>query len=169
MAMTAIKRSLYRKLLVTRGLYTISRMLQWDLRGPADYSGYCYSLNHFFTKAPRKSTSWRIDFDALENAMFLQAKEPLMAVIATTRAPAPSLNIFKVSVVVAGDAYLGDPQLALMVNGQQVGTATVTASHSSGQWQTLTFSVLMPASMQTIGISFLNHAYGGAPPPPPEL
>src|SRR5260221_8738058 len=102
-------------------------------------------------------------FDTLEIAMFLQAKEPLMAVIATTRAPAPVLNMLKVSVVVAGDAYLGDPELALMVNGQQVGTATVTASHSSGQWQTLTFSVLMPASMQTIGISFLNDAYGGAP------
>ncbi len=88
-----------------------------------------------------------------------------MAVIATTRAPAPVLNMLKVSVVVAGDAYLGDPELALMVNGQQVGTATVTASHSSGQWQTLTFSVLMPASMQTIGISFLNDAYGGSPMP----
>src|SRR5260221_1094421 len=102
-------------------------------------------------------------FDTLEIAMFLQAKDPLMAVIATTRAPAPLLKMLKVSVVVAGDAYLGDAQLALMVNGQQVGTATVTASHSSGQWQTLTFSVLMPASMQTIGISFLNDAYRGFP------
>src|SRR5260221_12793351 len=37
-------------------------------------------------------------------------------------------------------------------------------SHSSGQWQTLTFSVAMPASMQTIGISFLNDAYGGSSP-----
>src|SRR5260221_11833714 len=106
-------------------------------------------------------------FDTLEIAMFLQAKDPLMAVIATTRAPAPLLKMLKVSVVVAGDAYLGDAQLALMVNGQQAGTATVTASHSSGQWQTLTFSVAMPASMQTIGISFLNDAYGGCPPPPP--
>src|SRR5437773_11523010 len=72
-------------------------------------------------------------------------------------------NMMTVTVVVSGDAYLGNPQLALMVNGQQVGTATVTASHSSGQWQTLTFSVAMPANFQTIGISFLNDAYGGSP------
>src|SRR6266851_4307657 len=77
--------------------------------------------------------------------------------------PAPAPKMMTVSVVVAGDAYLGNPQMALVVNGQQVGTATVTASHGSGQWQTLTFSVAMPASMQTIGISFLNDAYGGGP------
>src|SRR6266436_5528893 len=77
--------------------------------------------------------------------------------------PAPAPKMMTVTVVVSGDAYLGSPQLALMVNGQQVGTATVTASHSSGQWQTLTFSVAMPASFQTIGISFLNDAYGGSP------
>jgi hypothetical protein len=80
-------------------------------------------------------------FDTLEIAMFLQAKEPLMAVIAPQQTPVSVLNMLNVSVVVAGDAYLGDPELALMVNGQRAGTATVTASHSSGQWQTLTFSV----------------------------
>src|SRR6266446_5254018 len=77
--------------------------------------------------------------------------------------PAPAPKMMTVTVVVSGDAYLGSPQLALMVNGQQVGTATVTASHSSGQWQTLTFSVAMPATFQTIGVSFLNDAYGGSP------
>src|SRR6266849_2017288 len=77
--------------------------------------------------------------------------------------PAPAPKMLNVSVVVAGDAYLGNPQMALVVNGQQVGTATVTASHSSGQWQTLTFSVAMPATFQTIGVSFLNDAYGGSP------
>jgi len=38
----------------------------------------------------------------------------------------------------------------------------VTAVHSSGQWQTLSFSAAMPADLQTIGVSFLNDAYGGA-------
>jgi hypothetical protein len=62
MAMTAIKRSLYRKRSATRGIYTISRMLRRDLRGPADYSGYRYLLNHFFTKVSRKSTYWCMAF-----------------------------------------------------------------------------------------------------------
>src|SRR5258708_4697960 len=53
--------------------------------------------------------------------------------------------------------------MALMVNGQQVGTADVSASHGSGQWQTVTFSVAAPANLQTIGVSFLNDAYGGGP------
>src|SRR5260370_33279518 len=30
-----------------------------------------------------------------------------------------------------------------------------------GQWKTLTFSVAAPADLQTIGINFLNDAYGG--------
>src|SRR5439155_1983871 len=62
----------------------------------------------------------------------------------------------------SGDAYLGDPQMALMVNGQQVGTADVSASYSNGQWQTVTFNVAAPTNLQTIGISFLNDAYGGS-------
>ncbi len=78
----------------------------------------------------------------------------------TIAGTAPLPNMLNISVVVAGDAYLGSPQMALVVNGQQIGTATVTASHSSGQWQTLTFSAAMPANFQTIGVSFLNDAYG---------
>ena len=86
-----------------------------------------------------------------------------MAVNATQQTPAPVSKMLNVSVVVAGDAYLGNPQMALMVNGQQVGTADVSASHGSGQWQTVTFSVAAPANLQTIGVSFLNDAYGGGP------
>src|SRR5713101_971138 len=77
-----------------------------------------------------------------------------MAVTTTQR-------MLTISAIVSGDAYLGDPQMALMINGQQVGTADVTASHGNGQWQTLTFNVAAPADLQTIGINFLNDAYGG--------
>src|SRR6266852_4071046 len=76
-------------------------------------------------------------------------------------ATATTQRMLTVSAIVSGDAYLGDPQMALMINGQQVGTADVSASHGSGQWQTLTFNVAAPADLQTIGINFLNDAYGG--------
>src|SRR5260221_9962663 len=59
-------------------------------------------------------------------------------------------------------SYLGDPQMALVVNGQQVGTADVSASHGSGQWQTVTFSVAAPTDLATIGITFLDDACGGS-------
>ncbi len=57
-------------------------------------------------------------------------------------------QMLTVTAIVSGDAYLGDPQMALMVNGQQVGTADVSASYSNGQWQTVTFNVAAPTNLQ---------------------
>src|SRR6266852_9282809 len=76
-------------------------------------------------------------------------------------ATATTQRMLTVSAIVSGDAYLGDPQMALMVIGKLVGTADVSASFSNGQWQTVTFNVAAPTNLQPIGIGFLNDAYGG--------
>jgi hypothetical protein len=68
----------------------------------------------------------------------------------------------EITLHVSGDSWKGAPQLALLVDGHQVGTAQVTALHSAGQWQDITFSgnygTLGPNQVQ---VQFTNDASGG--------
>ncbi len=62
------------------------------------------------------------------------------------------------------DAWQGDAQFTVSVDGQQVGGAnSVTASHSAGQSETFTFQGNFGSGSHTVGISFINDAYGGSP------
>lgn len=63
---------------------------------------------------------------------------------------------FKVIIVASEDAFEGDAQIGLDVNGTQVDQATVTASHTSGERQILTFDIPNPGAFRSIGVSFLN-------------
>jgi hypothetical protein len=66
---------------------------------------------------------------------------------------------------VSEDAYQGDAQFLVFVDGvQQGGTQTATASHSAGQVQDITFTGDYGAQGPgTVDIQFLNDAYGGSP------
>ena len=57
---------------------------------------------------------------------------------ASTSGAVPAGN--PLTLQVSGDNYDGDPQIEVLVDGAQVGSSiyTVTADHSSGQWQTIT-------------------------------
>jgi beta-glucanase (GH16 family) len=60
------------------------------------------------------------------------------------------------------DAYQGDAQVLISIDGQTIGgTQTVTASHAAGQSQDFAIADNWGASAHTIGIQFLNDAYGG--------
>jgi hypothetical protein len=65
-----------------------------------------------------------------------------------------------VSVVASADNYNGNPIMGLLVNGSQVSSSTVTAVHSSNQWQTFTYTVKLSGSLQNVGVSFTNDASG---------
>jgi aryl-phospho-beta-D-glucosidase BglC (GH1 family) len=60
---------------------------------------------------------------------------------------------------VSADSYLGDPEFALKVDGKVIGTATVSASHASGEWQEIEFRA--PADPSKIEVVYLNDKYGG--------
>ena len=65
---------------------------------------------------------------------------------------------------VAEDAYKGDAQFTVVVDGHQVGgTQTATASHAQGQWQDITltgdFGAQGPNQVQ---VHFINDTYGGS-------
>ena len=59
------------------------------------------------------------------------------------------------------DAYLGDAQFNVYVDGKQVGsTLTTTALHNAGQSQTFNLAGSWGAGGHTVGVVFLNDAYG---------
>ncbi len=61
------------------------------------------------------------------------------------------------------DAYLGDAQFTVSVDGQQLGAAqSVTVLHSSGLSQYFTFTGGFAAGPHTVAITFLNDSYGGS-------
>ena len=64
---------------------------------------------------------------------------------------------------VSEDAYLGDAQFTVSVDGHQIGgTLTALASHSAGQTQTFNVLGTFAAGSHTATVNFLNDAYGGS-------
>jgi len=60
------------------------------------------------------------------------------------------------------DAYLGDAQFTVSVDGkQQGGTFTTTASHAAGASQAFTFKGDWAIGTHSVTVSFLNDAWGG--------
>ncbi|MBX6370082.1 MAG: type I secretion C-terminal target domain-containing protein, partial [Rhodospirillales bacterium] len=77
-------------------------------------------------------------------------------------APVPGgNNVLKLRV--AEDAYQGDAQFKVLVDGKQFGgVQTVTARHGAGQWQELTLTGDIGAGSHKIEIVYLNDLYGGS-------
>ena len=68
------------------------------------------------------------------------------------------------TVGVSEDAYLGDAQFTVSVDGKQVGgTMTTTALHGAGQNQNVTLTGSWGPGTHNVGVTFLNDAYGGSP------
>ena len=61
------------------------------------------------------------------------------------------------------DAYLGDAQFTVAVDGKTLGAAQpVTALHAKGAVQSFAFNQIMTAGTHDVAVSFLNDAYGGS-------
>ena len=64
----------------------------------------------------------------------------------------------------AEDAYQGDAQFTVAIDGKQVGgTQTVTASNAKGATQAFSFAGALGTGSHDVAVSFLNDAYGGSP------
>lgn len=69
-----------------------------------------------------------------------------------------------ITLVMSEDAYQGDAEFTVSINGQQFGGVfTTTAQNSLGQQQEFIFNGTFNAGTNTVGVSFLNDAYGGSP------
>jgi endoglucanase len=68
-----------------------------------------------------------------------------------------------ITVQVSEDAYLGDAQFIVTVDGKQVGGVnTATTMHNSGNSQTINIADSLAPGAHTVGLTFLNDAYGGS-------
>jgi hypothetical protein len=77
--------------------------------------------------------------------------------VAATTGPAD-----EVSVQLSEDAYQGNAQFVLLVDGKAVTTPQgVVALHSAGAWIDLTFAGTLGTGSHTIGVEFTNAASGG--------
>ncbi len=89
------------------------------------------------------------------------AVTPGQSSIVTTAAGPP---VTSVTVNLSEDYYLTNAQCTVTVDGQQVGgVQTISAIHSQGHYDALTFRGQFGIGTQTIGVTFLNDAYGGSP------
>jgi hypothetical protein len=67
------------------------------------------------------------------------------------------------TVRVSEDAFNGDAQFTVVVDGAQFGgTQTVTASHAAGQWQDIAIAGTLSSGPHTIAVNFINDAWGGS-------
>ena len=71
-------------------------------------------------------------------------------------APAPRDLL---QVWVSEDAYAGNAQFLVTVDGKQVGTGAATVSHAAGQWQEVDFFGSFGTGPHQVGVTFLNDAY----------
>ncbi len=69
-----------------------------------------------------------------------------------------------ITLLISEDAYQGDAQFTVAIDGQQVGGVfTTTAQNSLGQQQQFVFNGTFNPGTNDISVSFLNDAYGGSP------
>jgi hypothetical protein len=76
----------------------------------------------------------------------------------------PTTTAHTLTLRVSEDAYQGDAQFVVKVEGQQVGgILTASALHSSGDSNVFSLTGNWASGQQTLGIQFLNDAWGGTP------
>ena len=74
-----------------------------------------------------------------------------------------SSNLDTLVLTLSEDAYKGDAQFTVTVDGTPVGSVqTVTASHKAGSQQSFTFGGSWGAGPHKVAVKYLNDAYGGS-------
>ena len=80
----------------------------------------------------------------------------------TGGSPTIGSGLDKLVLAISEDAYGGNAQYTVSVDGRQVGgTLTADASHAAGAADTVTIYGDWGAGAHTVGVDFLNDAYGG--------
>ncbi len=121
----------------------------WDLKAhDADWTFTGAGANR-----PLEAAAWAKAFGAQATT--------LPAAVPTTVAPGergPDV----ITLSVSEDAWQGDAQFTVRVDGKQVGgTMTATASHALGQTQATSLTGSFGVGSHDVAVTFLNDAYGG--------
>jgi len=79
-----------------------------------------------------------------------------------TSTPSSTVSPDQLVLALSEDAYQGDAQFIVKVDGTQLGDPqSVTASHAAGQTQNFTFSGNWGAGPHNVEVDFINDAYAG--------
>ncbi len=74
----------------------------------------------------------------------------------------PALSASRLVLSLSEDAWQGDAQFTISIDGQQVGgVRTATASHAAGQSQAFAIDTTLSAGTHQVGVAFVNDAWGG--------
>ena len=91
---------------------------------------------------------------------------PTAGTTTTTSAPTAATvgsGADKLALKISEDAYQGDAQYTVSVDGQQIGgTLTAHSSHAAGQDDLLTVLGNWGSGSHAVSVNFLNDAYGGS-------
>ena len=113
----------------------------------------------------------RRDGDMGRRAALMSTGPKSFSVTDTTAIPATTASVVTTGsgsdtlvLNMSEDAYLGDAQFTVAVDGKQLaGTFTTTVSHASGGSQRFTFMGDWGVGPHSVTVKFLNDAYGGTP------
>jgi len=119
------------------------------VRGPATVSG-----TTMLTSEPALVTS----------SPWMTAPAASLALLTPTPAlvSVPALSASRLVLSLSEDAWQGDAQFTISIDGQQVGgVRTATASHAAGQSQAFAIDTTLSAGTHQVGVTFANDAWGG--------
>ncbi|MDQ2762575.1 MAG: hypothetical protein M3Y22_03515 [Pseudomonadota bacterium] len=95
-------------------------------------------------------------------AQWLHTGTSTLSLGATSVAAAPPTDMLRLNL--SGDAYQGDAQFTLSVDGKLIAMPqAVTAVHGSSAWQAFDFAGSFGAGNHTVSVTFTNDLYGGSP------
>ena len=103
-------------------------------------------------------TSTTVDGQAIANGALNEYGDGPQQ-IAFMTPPAPTA----IAVLMSEDAWTGDAAYRVTVDGQQLGSGTVTYLHSVGQVQAVRLQDVLSPGAHDLGVSLVNAANGGSP------
>jgi hypothetical protein len=121
----------------------------WDANAGGNFDFSSASANK-----PGEAAAWAKSFGS--------SATPSAAVSAVPVAATPSSTPDTITLNVSEDAWQGDAQFIVSVDGKQAGGVnTATTSHAAGQGQDFTFSDFWGTGPHNVAVNFLNDAYAG--------
>ena len=129
--------------------------------GPASHVVTIDFLNDAFGSGPNQDRNVYIDATTFDGKTIVNGTGEIpSAVPGSISIPGSDILTLHMS----EDAYAGDAQYNVYVDGQQVGgTMTATANHGAGQTQAVSLAGSWGPGTHVVGVAFLNDAYGGSP------
>ena len=121
-------------------------------------------LNDAYGGTPTTDRNLYVDGVSLDGRAATPASAVLYAAGKRGFSVPPAAKASKLTLHLAEDAYQGDAQYSIAIDGRQIGPAgTVTASNAAGQTQTVDIAATLAPGRHELTLSFLNDAYGGTP------